>query len=54
MWYKLTHFIKDRLIVKLALAVTLLLSIVYCIAGPLQNGMYALLDYYYITLGNIA
>ena len=53
-WYKLTHFIKDRLIVKLALAVTLLLSIVYCIAGPLQNGMYALLDYYYITLGNIA
>ncbi|MDE5680069.1 MAG: HAMP domain-containing histidine kinase [Lachnospiraceae bacterium] len=52
--YKLIHFIKDRLIVKLALAVTLLLSIMYCISGPLQTGMYALLDYYYITLGNMA
>lgn len=54
MWYKLKHFIKDRLIVKLALTVTVLLIFMYCLFSPLQNGVYALLDYYYITLGNIA
>lgn len=53
MWYKLIHFIKDRLIVQLALTVTVLLCIIYCAAGPLQNGVYALLDYYYFTLGNV-
>lgn len=53
-WYKLKHFVKDRLIVKLALTVTMLLIIMYCLFSPLQNGVYALLDYYYITLGNIA
>lgn len=53
MWYKFIHFFKDRLIVKLALAIILLLCIVYGISGPLETGMYKLLDYYYFDLGNM-
>ena len=53
MWYKFIHFFKDRLIIKLALAIIVLLCIVYGISGPLETGIYKLLDYYYFDLGNM-
>ena len=52
-WYKFIHFFKDRLIIKLVLAIIVLLCIVYGISGPLEAGIYKLLDYYYFDLGNM-
>ncbi|HKM35196.1 MAG TPA: HAMP domain-containing sensor histidine kinase [Lachnospiraceae bacterium] len=52
MWYKISHFIKDHLIVKLALVSSFLVLVVYLLFIPIQSGLYYLLDDYYYTKGN--
>lgn len=53
MLYRAIHFIKDHLMLKLALAATVLLSTAYLLLVPVQSLLYQLLDYYYYDCGNL-
>ena len=53
MLYKIRHYIKDHLIVKLALVVSFLMILVYLLLDPIQTGLYYILDDYYYTKGNL-
>lgn len=53
MLYRAFHFIKDRLMLKLVLAATVLLSTAYLLLTPVQSLLYGLLDYYYYDCGNL-
>lgn len=51
--YRAIRFVKDHLMLKLALAATILLSTAYLLLVPIQSLLYQLLDYYYYDCGNL-
>lgn len=53
MLYRAFHFVKDHLVVKLALVVTILASGAYFLITPIQSLLYNMLDYYYYDCGNL-